>query len=217
MKKIVSLLLFTFLLSCMKDYSEDVSQQDIIPNEVAHKKGYINHLTPPNNFKAVIGWITAIHDKRLNNSSFIEIDYIRLFARINGSDVLLSTNEYKDGNAEGGLFTRIPWFGSNDNTSIPLEFSSSDYLVLRTSSKPDNVWHVWNKQWPRVSVPSNIDRCWLEVRCKITGSALIQLGIDYWKEPTSEYAGYNVNNIEAGVSDWYYKSDEWVILTFAKP
>ena len=54
-------------------------------------------------------------------------------------------------------------------------------------------------------MPSNFERCWLEVRCKITGSAIIQIGLGYWKEAISEYAGYNVNSIEAGVSDWYYK------------
>ncbi|NLH51469.1 MAG: hypothetical protein GX459_01330 [Bacteroidales bacterium] len=217
MKGRLYLLIFPIVLGCMKDYSDDDYQSDIIPDEVAHKKGYIQYLTPPNNFKAVTGWITAIHDKRSPEDSWIEIDYIRIYARFNGSDKLLSKNEYNDGIAEGGLFMRQPWFGSNYNIPIPYEFSSSGCLILRTSSKPDNVWHVWNKQWPRAVVPPNIERCWLEVKCRITGSALIQLGLDYWREPTSFYAGYNVNNIEAGVSDWYFKSGEWVILDFAKP
>jgi len=214
MKIIIFLLLLPFLLiSCIKEQPEN----NIIPEEVAHKKGYIKYLTPPNNFKAVTGWITAIHNRTSSEASYIEIDYIRLYGRINGSDFLVSSNDYKDNIAEGGLCMRQPWFGSNDNTPIPYEFLNNDYLVLRTSSKPDNVWHIWNKQWPRAEVPSNIERCWLEVRCKITGSALIQLGMDYWREPTSEWAGYNVNNIESGVSDWYYKSDEWLILNYAKP
>jgi hypothetical protein len=66
-------------------------------------------------------------------------------------------------------------------------------------------------------VPQNIERCWIEVRCRITGSALIQLGIDYWKDTTVEWKGYNVNNTEAGVSDWYFNSNEWATLNFAKP
>jgi hypothetical protein len=216
MKNFIYLLLIPLLFSCIKDNPNGNLQNSIIPNEVAHKKGYIKYLTPPNNFRAVTGWITAIHDKTSSNPSYIEVDYIRVYAIINDSNILLSSNEYKDNIAEGGLFLRQPWFGSNDNATIPYEFSNNDYLVLRTSSKPDNVWHVWNKQWPRAEVPSNIERCWLEVRCKITGSALIQLGMDYWREPTSEWAGYNVNNIESGVSDWYYKSNEWVILNYAK-
>lgn len=213
MKKFIYLLLTPLLFSCTEDYPRN----SIIPNEVAHKKGYINYLTPPNNFRAVKGMITAIHDKTNSGSSYIEMDYIRIYARINGSDILLSSNEYDDDIAEGGLFMRQPWFGTNDNEPIPYEFSNNDYLVLRTSSKPDNVWHVWNKKWPRAEVPSNTERCWLEIRCKITGSALIQIGIDYWREPTSEWAGYNVNNIESGVSDWYFKSNEWAILNYAKP
>jgi hypothetical protein len=217
MKNLIFILIIPFLLSCIKDSPEENQQNSIIPNEVAHKKGYIKYLIPPNNFRAVTGWITAIHDKTSTEVSYIEIDYIRLYTRINGTDVLLSTNEYKDKVAEGGLFMRQPWFGDNGNTPIPYEFSDNDNLLIRTSSKPNNVWHVWNKQWPRVEVPSNIERCWLEVRCKITGSALIQLGIDYWKEPTSEYAGYNVNNIESGVSDWHFKSNEWISLNYAKP
>ncbi|MFA5971699.1 MAG: hypothetical protein WC780_05045 [Lentimicrobiaceae bacterium] len=207
------LLLTTLLISCIDKEVND----GIIPPEVAHKDGYIKHLTPPDNFKSVTGWITAIHDRKSTKQSFIEIDYIRLYARVNGADVLLNSNEYNDSKAEGGLFKRDPWFGDNNNTPIPYEFTNNDNLVLRTSTKPDNVWHVWNKVWPRVDVPANAERCWLEVKCKITGSALIQLGIDYWKDGTCLYAGYNVNNTEAGVSDWYYKEGEWHIVTFAKP
>jgi hypothetical protein len=213
MKILVAIILLVLTTGCAKEKSET----NPIPDEVAHKKGYIKYLTPPENFKAVNGWITAIHDKNSNEPSQIEIDYVRLYARFNNSDTLLDTNEYNDGVAEGGLYMRQPWFGVNDNTPIPYEFVNNNYLLLKTSTKPDNVWHVWNKKWPRATVPPNAERCWLEVKCRITGSALIQLGIDFWREPTSEWAGWNVNNIESGVSDWYYTKDEWLILNYAMP
>lgn len=208
----LSLMMGVFLMlasGCKK------SETGIIPSEVAHKKGYINYLTPPNNFKSVCGLITAIHDRRTTQESYIELDYLRLYARVNGTDVLINSNEYNDNRAEGGLYMREPWFGDNNNTPIPYEFSNSENLVLRTSNIPDKVWHVWNN--PRVIVPANAERCWLEVRYRITGSALIQVGIDFWRDNTSPWAGYNVNNIEAGVSDWYYNQDGWHTINFAKP
>lgn len=213
MKILIALMFLVLTLGCAKEESETSP----IPDEVAHKKGYIKYLTPPNNFKAVTGWINAIHDRNSNEPSQIEMDYIRLYARVNDSDVLLHSNEYKDGIAEGGLYMRNPWFGNDDDKPIPYEYVNNEALLLRTSTKPDNVWHVWNKIWPRVEVPMGAERCWLEVRCRITGPALIQIGIDFWREPDSEYAGWNVNNIESGVSDWYYTSGEWLILNYAKP
>jgi len=213
MNRILPIFFIAAILSCDNKNENGDSN---IPSEVAHKKGYIKYLTPPNNFKSVVGWITAIHDRSNTQQSYIEIDYIRLYARVNGTDVLLKSDEYNDNQAEGGLFKRDPWFGDNDNLPIPYEFSNAENLLLRTSTKPDNVWHVWNKG-TRVDVPANTERCWLEVRYKITGSALIQIGIDFWKDATCSYGGYNVNNTEAGVSDWYYEKDNWHVITFAKP
>lgn len=212
MKYFLSILIIVLLVSCNNE-----TETGNIPSEVAHKKGYINYLTPPNNFKSVVGWITAIHDRRHSQPSYIEVDYLRLYARVDGVDVLLNSNEYNDNQAEGGLFMRNPWFGNNNDIQIPYEFSNSENLLLRTSIMPDNVWHVWNKKWPRINVPTNVERCWFEVKCKITGSAFIQIGIDFWKNDTCDYDGPNINNIEAGVSDWYYDQGDWHIITFAKP
>ncbi|RPH33345.1 MAG: hypothetical protein EHM93_05185 [Bacteroidales bacterium] len=214
MKIFFKLIFIVIVIGCNKENKET---SDIIPLEAVPKTAYITYLTPPNNFKSVIGWITAIHDRRTTQPSFIEIDYLRLYARVNGVDILLNSDEYNDNKAEGGLFLRNPWFGENNNNPILYEYRNSENLILRTSIKPDNVWHVWNNKWPRVNVPVNTERCWLEVKCKITGSALIQIGIDFWRDSTSLWAGYHVNNIEAGVSNWYYEQGVWHIIAFAKP
>lgn len=208
-----------FLLFLVVSVFSGCQKQDevsIIPDEVAHKTGYVNYSSPPKDFKSITGWITAIDDRFEDSESLIEIDFIRLYCNINGIDSLIGSNEYNDEIAEGGLFTRNPWFGSNTSTAIPYEFSEDGCLVLRTSSESDFVWHIWNKSWPRIDVPTDSESCWLEVKCRISGSALIQIGIDYWRNGTCEYAGYNINNVEAGVSDWYYNQNEWLVLTFGK-
>lgn len=214
MKKLIFPLLVILMLGCFKDPPNQ--NTEIIPPEVGHRSGYVKYLTPPNNYPFVLGWITAIHDKRSTLASYIELDYIRLYARVNGTDVLINSDEYNDNTAEGGLYKRVPWFGENYNTPIPYEYSNSENLVLRTSTFPDNVWHVYNRRSPRVVPPANVERCWVEVRCKITGPALIQIGIDYWIDGTSGWNGDGVNNTEAGVSDWYYNQNEWHIMTFGK-
>jgi hypothetical protein len=187
-----------------------------IPPEVRQPTAYLKYLRPPDGFNTGVGWVQAIHDDRLPGSSTVEVDYTRFFCRVNGQTRWISGDGYSNKVAGGGLFMRNPWFGTNVSEPLPAEFANG-VMTLRTSNRSDRVWHWWVDQYPRPVIPPEADRCWMETRVRITGPALVQAGIDYWRTPTSPYAGVEVNNTEAGASEWHFASPVWQVITVGKP
>jgi hypothetical protein len=79
---------------------------------------------------------------------------------------------------------------------------------LNVGERPERVWHFWAAS-PRAAIPSGrLDGCAVTVRARISKGALLQIGFDYWHDPTTGY-GSGGNNHEAGASDWYFPSDQW--------
>lgn len=56
-------------------------------------------------------------------------------------------------------------------------------------------------------------RLYGEGSCPNIGCALLQVGMDYWRNPTIGY-GSGGNNHEAGASRWYFPSDNWQEAAF---
>ncbi len=187
-----------------------------IPPEVAHETGYVAYLLPPAGFTAGLGWLQAIHDVNRPGPSSVEVDWMRLYCVVNGQDVLIESDEYDDAEIGGGLYTRYPWFETGFYEDISADFNlTKGYAVLTISDYPDNVWHWWNTQWPRALIPAAAERCFMEALVRIQGPALVQAGLDYWREPDSVWEGTNVNNVEAGISDWLSESDQWQLISIA--
>jgi hypothetical protein len=54
----------------------------------------------------------------------------------------------------------------------------------------------------------------MQIRARISHGALLQIGYDFWRNPTIGY-GSGGNNHEAGASDWYFPSDQWQNAEFS--
>jgi hypothetical protein len=134
-----------------------------------------------------------------------------LTCRINGKDVLLNDDH---GRMRGGLYRRHPWFGIDDHDSMPMNYNPADgATIMRVGTKPDKVWHFWAAS-PRASFPDGkLEGCKVRMRVKISEGAMLQIGMDYWKDASIEY-GPGGNNHEAGASDWYGASPEWQEVEF---
>jgi hypothetical protein len=186
-----------------------LSQTDSrIPPEVKFKSGYVNPAGKPPEFTSAMLWGIAIADTRVTGfeKAQVAIATTRLSCRVDGKDVVLNEDR---GNVRGGLYRRHPWFGTDEHTSMPLAYSDDhSVVILKVGARPDRVWHFWAAS-PRMTLPAgHLEGCTVIVRAQISAGALLQVGMDYWRNSTIDY-GPGGNNHEAGASDWYFASHDW--------
>lgn len=158
-------------------------------------------------------WGIAIADTRVAGfeKAQVEIAEARLSCRVAGKDVILNADR---GNVRGGLYRRNPWFGTDAHDLLPLAYSDDRRtVILHVGDHPDRVWHFWAAS-PRAELPAgNLEGCTVRVRAKIFAGALLQVGMDYWRNSTVGY-GPGGNNHEAGASDWFFPSPDWQEVRF---
>ena len=162
-------------------------------------------------------WGIAIADTRVpgHENAEVEIATVRLSCRVDGKDVVLNDDR---GAVRGGLYRRFPWFGADEHEPLPMRLTPggrarSRSVVLRVGSRPNRVWHFWAAS-PRAPIPAgHPDGCTAEIRAKISRGALLQVGFDYWRNPSADY-GSGGNNQEAGASNWYLPSKRWQDVLF---
>lgn len=179
-----------------------------IPYEVSYKSGYVNSVPAPPGFASALLWGIAIADTRVSGyeAATVEIAWTQLSCRAEGKDVVLNDDI---GRVRGGLFRRNPWFGTNQNESMPLAFDDQSHsVVLRVGQRADRVWHFWSGSARAVLPAGKLEGCTVKARVKIASGALLQMGMDYWRNATVEY-GPGGNNHEAGASNWYFPSERW--------
>jgi len=210
------LLALACLLGCEKTPTEG-TDDPCVPVDALRKEGYLKLTRPPEGFTAVLAWAQTVQKDGEGAPSRVEVDYLRLHARVQGQDVLLDADEYDTPELDGGLYGRHPrWFATDAHQSLPGEFGDG-ILILRPSEFSDFIGHWWNKHWPRAAVPPGTERVWMEMRVRIIGPAFVQVGIDYWRSPSALYAGVEVNNREAGASDWACgETADWQVLSVGR-
>jgi hypothetical protein len=201
------LLLFAISVTCLAQTDSRV------PTEVKFKSGYVNPVPKPADFTSAMLWGIAITDTRVPGfeNSQIEIAQTRLSCRMDGENLILNDDR---GNIRGGLYRRYPWFGTDAHAPLPFTNSQdSRSVVLRVGEQPDRVWHFWAAS-ARAPLPNgHLEGCTVKVRARISSGALLQIGMDYWRNSTVSY-GSGGNNHEAGASDWYFPSSDWQEATF---
>ncbi len=201
-----------------------------IPPEVLHKSGYVNPAPKPADFTSAMLWGIAIADPRVPGfeDGQVEIAGVQLSCRVEGRDRILNDDR---GKLRGGLYRRYPWFATDAHEPMPMESSgpptsckdaekraTPGSLILQVGTRPDRVWHFWAAS-PRTAIPpGHLEGCTVRVRAKISRGALLQIGFDYWRNPTADY-GPGGNNHEAGASKWYFPSKKWqeAVFTDIKP
>ncbi len=190
-----------------------VSNDPRVPDEVSYKAGYVNPVPAPREFKSALLWGIAIADIRVpgHESATVEIASTQLSCRVNGEDVVLNQD---DGEVRGGLYRRNPWFGTDQHEPMPTTRDVANHaVVLAVGQRVDRAWHFWSAS-PRAALPAaSLEGCIVKARVKISPGALLQMGMDYWRNSTTAY-GAGGNNHEAGASNWYFPSDQWQEAVF---
>lgn len=185
-----------------------------VPPEVRFKSGYLNPVSKPAEFNSVMLWGIAIADTRIRGfeTATVEIARSELTCRVDGHDFVMNDDR---GNVRGGLYQRYPWFGTESHDPIQLAYSGDhSVVILHVGQRSDKVWHFWAES-PRASLPAGaLEGCRVRVRAKISRGALLQVGFDYWRNATVDYAS-GKNNHEAGASKWYLPSAQWQEAVFS--
>jgi hypothetical protein len=188
--------------------TESATNAARIPAEVRFKSGYVNGIGKPADFTSAMLWGIAIADTRVPGfeKARVEIAESQLSCRVDGKEIILNDDH---GNIRGGLYLRHPWFSTDAHDPIPLVYSDDhSTVVLQVGERPDRVWHFWAAS-ARATLPAgHLNGCTVKIRARISAGALLQVGLDYWRNPTVGY-GSGGNNHEAGASNWYFPSDQW--------
>jgi hypothetical protein len=199
------------VLLCALIFAQSESR---IPPEVRYKSGYINPVPRPKEFRSAMLWGIAIADTRVAGyeKAQVEIRQVQLFCRVNGKDVVMNDDA---GTIHGGLYRRIPCFGTDAHDPMPLSHTDGPRTaILRVGERSGRVWHFWAAS-PRRTIPAGeIQGCTVHVQARISRGALLQVGFDYWRDATVGY-GAGGNNHEAGASNWYWPSDAWQEAVFS--
>ena len=194
--------------------SEFVVQNDPrIPDDVGWKAGYVNPVRAPSDFKSVLLWGIAIADTRMAShaSAELEVARLRLSCLVDGKELVLNDDF---GELRGGLYRRTPWFGTDEHSPMPMRHTTERTVILPIGTRSDRVWHFWSAS-PRPALPpGKLEGCTVNARVKVSNGALVQIGMDYWRSATALWAGADVNNHEAGASNWYFPSGQWQEMTF---
>lgn len=213
------LLGFVLIASILSFGCQKEDLDTIAPPESPWKNETIRQATCPKGFEALIPWAQAVHDTRKGaaTESLVEVDYFRMWAVVDNKNQLICEDDYNVFDPQSvwfGLYSRHPWFGTDDHGQMPVVYSSG-YLILYPNTYPENVWHWWVTKYPRPFVPKGAQRFWVEMKVKITGPALVQIGADFYRTPTSEPNSYNIK--EWGISNWFQESPEWQVITAGTP
>jgi hypothetical protein len=185
--------------------------QSCAPPEAFQHQSYTAFWRSPFGFRGATPWLNAVQKAGTTATSAVEIDYIRLWARINGVAQIVARNEYTDAKAAGELRLRNPWFGGAWR-SMPVQITNGA-LVIHPSSSPNDVWHPYLESWPDLRADiSGADSVWMEARVRVQGPALVQGGLDAWKN--LDYASNRV--YEVGATDWVCASADWQTLTMTR-
>lgn len=195
-----------------------VANDPRIPDEVRYKTGYVTVLPRPPDFRFALLWGAAIADTRLpsHESAKVEIAWTELSCRIDGRTAVLN---HDVGKIRGGLYQRTPWFAGNQHEPLPtdaLHASPSERsALLRVGQIPDRIWHFWSASGRAKIPPGHLEGCTAKALVRISPGALLQLGMDYWRDADSLWAPHEKNNHEAGASRWYFPSPEWQEIVFS--
>lgn len=176
------------------------------PPEAPTKHAIVNSVLPPPGWKSGVVWAQSVYDRKYFGSSTTEIDWVRLICVVDEQERIFESEI-----VGGGLFLRDPWFGDNTYEVLDVEQlrnydGNVEYDVFEIQ---DRVWHMWGV---RLLIPENASRCYGQVKVRIIGNTLFQVGIDWWKDQIVDYCGFNQCNREAMVSDWYGESVNWIII-----
>lgn len=168
----------------------------------------------PAGYTTLVGWMNAVTDvpcaDEERTSPRIVIRRFRILSQDSSGREQIE-REIELGRADsfiGRLFPRTPhWFSETKGSRVVkgVVNHTDGRLTLNLTAVPLRVYHAWTD--PRIPIDPE-RHYFIEGEVNITGTARLQVGIDYWRDMNSDYQGWDStcalsNNCEGWVSDWY--------------
>jgi hypothetical protein len=187
------------------------------PSDSPHPAAYYDKPIPSLGFTAALGWMQAVDIDGKGTPSKVEVDWMRLHVIVHSIDTVLYEDSFEYLTTPMnyyGLWNRTPWVQDPKVGTMPFIISNGT-LLIEPNTNPNLVFHWWSTH--RSLLPQGTTRVWFESRVRIIGGAGVENGIDYYKD-TIIAPLYNINNVEAGRSNWFGNSTtDWQIITIGKP
>lgn len=194
------------------DCRKSVAWEEAAPHGAIWQKETTHWDTVPQGYGALVGWINAATaipcaDAGAERPS---ID-IRKFSIIaiapDGSETVVEAVDPRDRSRfVGRLFPRVPrWFGETEGRNeLEITSGNEDGLAIGLEAVPLRVYHAWTE--PRIAIDP-ASRYAIEIEARISSTARLQFGVDYWRDAKADYSGWDPqcvrsNNCEGFVSDW---------------
>jgi len=173
---------------------------------------------PPSNYSAMTAWAVVYQEAGAsvapNNASdtVTVANYTTYLHLIGGGWV--QVQDQNQGGVGGANY--IADF-SND-TNIPFTYAVANGDGSYTMNAPPSGYNVHFWTQPRATfTPGTVDGIFTEAQMKTndcSANLIVQFGADWWRNSTSPYAGFNVNNTEVGGNNWVKLTTNYLTLYF---
>ncbi len=209
---------FTTLIILSISISENLVLAQV-PQGAVTKEYDLDNPYLPQGFRCGISWAQAtMLDSNDTSNSKVIIDYIIVY-QINkdGSLTEIDREDYDEDSEEqlseykGGLYTRSPWYGGNDDhTPIYASMVRNGLLTMQISDYPRRIFHFWGHKFEAEPYANYA----VGMRCKIIGACALSVGFDWWRDFDSKPSRSNIS--QAFCSRWYGDTQGQFITIFEK-
>jgi len=194
-----------------------VVEPTYIPNGICNhlRGGRICHALPPSDWTHMLVWWDIIYDDRFGNFDTIletanyEVHFFD--AAGNNEQVVIPTFD-----TYVKLYNLSQCFaGTDDGVRVDNVFSNSGGKISMSilNAWKDYIPHYWTFRF-QMARTGNF-KWYVTVKMRSLSQPIwVMTGADFWRNNTSEWAGVDVNNTEAGRSDWIKIGSEWTTVKF---
>ncbi len=183
-----------------------------VPHGALWKQETVREEHAPEGYHAAVAWMNVVTTwpcTEVSGPALAEVRAIRIIEKKADEERVVLNQVFdteKRTGFSGALFQRQPfWFGPGEGKlSGGVASFTKNGLVINARQIPHNIYHGWSD--PRIHIDNDAQYI-VEAEVRVTGTARLQLGMDYWRDLESDYSGYDPNcqtsnNCEAWIGDW---------------
>jgi hypothetical protein len=171
----------------------------------------VNSYTPPAGYPMATEYFYALKDIYNPAPATVELDWMEVHAIVNGQDVIVVRNDYGVGGTQQQTVSGDLTLRSDMTSEVPGNVASgwtSNAVVMDPGANISYADSAWNDV-PGL-VPAGATDVYVEARVLVTGSAVAQVGLDYWNSALTT----NVNGAFSGFQ--ILANPSWQIVTLGE-